>query len=85
MYVCVEVTGIDIDNVGFPGGTSGKEPARQCRRHKRHGFNPWIGKVPWRKKWQCTLVLSPGESHGQRSLAGYSSWGHKELKMTEVT
>ena len=34
---------------GFPGGTSGKEPACQCRRPKRHGFNPWVGKIPWRK------------------------------------
>ena len=34
---------------GFPGGTSGKEPACQCRRHKRHGFDPWVGKIPWRR------------------------------------
>ena len=55
----------------FPGGASGKEPTCQCRRHKRHGFDPWVGKIPWRRAWQPTLVL-PGESHGQRSLAGYS-------------
>ena len=56
----------------FPGGTSGKEPACQCRRHKRHEFNPWVGKIPWRRAWQPTPVFLPGESHGQRSLAGYS-------------
>ena len=39
----------------------------QFRRHRRHGFNPWVGNIPWRKKWQPTLVLLPGESHGQRS------------------
>ena len=46
---------------GFPGGASGKEPAYQCRRHKRCGFNPWVGKVPWRRAWQSTLVFLPGE------------------------
>ena len=64
---------------------SGKEPACQCRRHKTHGFNPWVGKIPWRRKWQPTPVFFPGESHGQRSLAGYSPWGYKESDMTEVT
>jgi len=51
----------------------GKEPAHQCRRHKRQGgFYPWVGKIPWRRKWQPTPVFLSGESHGQRSLAGYS-------------
>ena len=39
--------------------------------------------MPWRRKWQPTPVFSPGESHGQRSLVGYSPWGHKELDRTE--
>ena len=43
------------------------------------GFSPWAGKIPWRRKWQSTPVFLPGESHGQRSLGGYSPWGHKEL------
>jgi len=46
-------------------------PPCQCRRHKRCGFNPWIGKIPWRRKWQPTPVFVPGESRGQRSLVGY--------------
>ena len=46
-------------------------------------FNPWVGKIPWRRKWQPTLVLLPGKSHGQRSLVGYSPWGHKESDTTE--
>ena len=47
-------------------------------------FNLWVGKIPWRRAWQPTPVL-PGESHGQRSLVGYSPWGHKESDMIEVT
>ena len=42
------------------------------------GFNPWVGKIPWRREWQPTSVFLPGESHGQRRLVGYSPWGHKE-------
>ena len=52
----------------------------QCRRP---GFNPWVGKIPWRRECQPTPVFLPGESHGQRSLVGYSPWGRKELDMTE--
>ena len=62
---------------------SGKESACQCRRHRVHRFNPWVRKIPWRKKWQPTPVFLPGESHGLRSLWGYSPWGHKESNMTE--
>ena len=68
---------------GFPGGISGKEPACQHRRHKRRGFSPWVGKIPWRGKWQPTPVFLPGKSHGQRSLVGYSPWGCKESNTTE--
>ena len=71
--------------IGFPGGASGKEPACQCRRRKRRGFSPWVGKIPCRRKWQHTPVSLPGKSHGQRSLAGCSSpWGHTELDTTEA-
>ena len=56
----------------FPGGPGGKELACQCRRHKRHRFNPWVGKIPWRRAWQPTPVFLPGELHGQRSLVGYN-------------
>ena len=66
-------------------GPGGKGPTHQCRRHKRHGFHPWVGKIPWRRKWQPTAVFLPEGSHGQRSLAGYSPWGCKESDMTEVT
>ena len=42
---------------------------------RRHGFDPWVGKIPWRREWPPTPLFLPGESHGQRSLAGYSPWG----------
>ena len=63
----------------FPGGASGKESACQWRRCKRCDLNPWVGKIPWRRKWQPTPVFLPGKFHRQRNLAGYSLWGHKEL------
>ena len=52
----------------------------QCWRLR---FDPWVGKIPWRRKWQPIPVLSPGKSHGQRSLVGYSPWSCKESDMTE--
>ena len=69
--------------MGFQGGPSGKELACQCRRCKRHSFSPWVRKIPWRRAQQPTPVFLPGESHGQKSLVGYSPWGHRELNMTE--
>ena len=69
----------------FPGGHSGKEPACQCRRLKRCRFDPWIAMIPWRRARQPTLAFLPGESRGQRSLGGYSPWGHTESDTTEAT
>ena len=65
-------------SLGFPGGASCKESTCQCRRHKRGGFDPWVGKIPWRRAWQATPVFLPRESYGQRSLASYSPWDRKE-------
>ena len=48
--------------------------------HRRHRFNRWVRKMPWRRKWQPTLVFLPGKSHGQRSLAGYSPWSRKRVE-----
>ena len=53
--------------------------------NKRHRFDSGVRKLSWRRAWQPTPVFFPGESHGQRSLAGYSPWGHKESDTTEVT
>ena len=62
---------------------SGKESAYQYRRCKRCGFDSWVRKIPWNRKWQPTPLYLPGKFQGQRSLAGYSPWGRKELDMTE--
>ena len=45
----------------------------------RPGFDPWVGKIPWRREWLCTPVFLPGEFHGQRNLAGYSPWGSQKV------
>ena len=62
---------------------SGKESICQYRRCRRLRFDPWVGKVPWGRAWQATPLFLPGESHGWRSLAGYSLWGPKESDMVE--
>ena len=51
----------------------------------RLGFDPWIGKISWRRAWQPTPVFLPGEFNEQRNLTGYGPWGHKESDMTEAT
>ena len=56
---------------------------RICLQSRRCRFHPWVGKIPCKKKWLPTPVFLPGESHGQRSPAGYRPWGHKESDMTE--
>ena len=64
---------------GLPQWLSDNESA--CQR-KRHGFSPWVKKIPSRREWQPTPIFLPEEFHGQRRLAGYSLWGCKELGMT---
>ena len=66
--------------IWLPWWFSGKEHACQCRRH---GFNPWTGKIPWKRKWQPIPIFLPGKFHGQRSLVDYGPQGHKELDKTE--
>ena len=65
----------------IPSGSDGKESA--CNA-KDSGLDPWVRKIPWRRAWQPTSALLPGESHGQKSLVDYSPWGHKESDMTEA-
>ena len=67
-------------NQGAPRWHSGKEPTCQYRRYR---FHPWVMKIPWSRKWQPASGFLPGKFHGQRSLEGYSSWGHRELDTTE--
>ena len=59
-----------------------KEPACQCRSHKKLGFDPWVRKSPWRRVHSGILI---GESHGPSGMEGYSPQGHKESDRTEAT
>ena len=67
---------------GLPRWLSGKESAYQCRRHRRWDLDSWVGKIPWKRKWQPIPVFLPEKSHGQRSLEGYSPWSNKQLDAT---
>ena len=67
-------------DLGEFGGSDGEGSACDSARV---GFDPLVGKIPWRREWQPTPVFVPGESHGQRSLVGYNTWSRKELEMTE--
>ena len=64
---------------GFPISPDG----RVCLQCRRPWFNPWVRKIPWRRKWQRTPVFLSGKSHGRRALAGYTTWGHKESDTTK--
>ena len=72
-----------IKSQDFLGGANGKESTCQGRRCKKGGFNPWVGKISWSRNWHSTPVFLPGKFHGQRSLVGYSPWGHKGADTTE--
>ena len=64
----------------FLSSAGGKDATCHCRRL---GFDRWVGKIPWRREWQTSLLFLPGQFHGQRSLVGYNPWAHKDT--TEVT
>ena len=66
--------------MGFPVGSAVKNAPARTRR-----FDLWVRKIPWERAWQLTPVFLLGESHRQRSLVGYSSWGHKKSDMTGGT
>ena len=70
---------------GFPGGTLVvRKPLASAGDIRDTDSVPRVWKIPWRRAWEPTPVFLPGESHGQSSLVGYSSWGRKELDTTEV-
>ena len=71
-----------LDHQGSPWNTVLTVPLKHLQ-FRRGRFHPWVGKIPWRRKWQPTLVFLPGESRGQTSLVGYSPWAHRESDMTE--
>ena len=70
-----------LNSLGFPGGSAVKNlPA-----NKGDLGSPWIRNIPWRRKWQPTLIFLPGKSHGQRCLVGYSPWDRKRVKHDGAT
>ena len=84
------------DNKGFSSGSSGKEPACKSKRHKGHGFNPWVGKIPWKRAWQPTLVWripwteEPGRLQSMESQRVGHDWSklahmHNEIIKTEAS
>ena len=77
-----QISQLEVDSLciwGFPGGSDGKESACWCR------FDHWVGKIPWKRKWQSIPVFLPGKSQGQRSLMGYSWWGYKRVRQYLAT
>ena len=64
---------------------NGKRSSCQCKRHRRHSFNPWVRKSPWSRKWKPAPLLLLGKYHGQRALVGFCPWGCKEPDMAEHT
>ena len=76
-----EIFRYNSNKIDYPG--SSEEPICQCRRHRRQGFDPWVGKIPWRRKWSPPPVFLHGKFYGQRGLAGCSLWGCKESDAAE--
>ena len=68
---------------GLPQWLSGKDSDYQCRSQSRGYFDPWVGRIPWRRAWPPTPIFLPGKSRGQRSLVGCNPWGCKEWDTTE--
>ena len=65
-------------NLGIPGGLAVKNLSAMQETSRRCRFSPRVERIPWRRKWQPTPVFLPGKSHGQRTVAGYNPWGHKD-------
>ena len=83
MFTCLALCYYPSFIPGLPRWYSGKESAGQSRRCKRHGFDPWVRKIRWNRKWQPAPVFLPGKFHGQRCLVRYSLWGGKQLHKTK--
>ena len=76
---CIQIQDISVPvqaGRGFQVVLVVKNPPANADRHR---FDPWVGKIPWRRAWQPAPVFLPGESQGQRSLVGYGIWDHREL------
>ena len=82
-FIKLTLNSFPMPDLGTPGGASSKEPACQGRRCKRHGFDPWIWKIPWSKQWQLAPVFLCLEDSMDREQMDYSPWGCKESDTTE--
>ena len=80
----IHLLDLNADNV-TSGGTVVKNLPAKARAEGDVGLIPWVGKIPWRRAWQPTLLFLPGDIHGQRSLGGYGPQGHQESDTMEVT
>ena len=78
---------LSLSEWGLPGGSVAKNLPISAETQETwvSGFDPWVGKVLWRRKWQPTPVFLPGKSHGRRNIVGYSPWGLKESDTTGAT
>ena len=80
----LNLTGANPKQRGFPGGTAVKNPPANAGANaggmRRRGFNPWVGKIPWSRKWQAIPVFLPGKSHEQRSLGGLQSMRSQRVR-----
>ena len=74
---------LKLSSACFPGGNEELPDEESVCQWRRHGFDPWSRKIPWRRKWQPTPIFLPGEFQGQRNLAVYSPWGCKESDTTK--
>ena len=82
-YACIYIyiyTYVYIYIYGLPCGSVVKNPSPETQRC---GFDPWVGKIPWRREWKPIPVSLPGKFHVLRSLVGYSPWSHEESDTTE--
>ena len=70
-------------DLGFYWASLVAQMVKCCLQRERPRFDPWVGRMPWRRKWQPTPALLPGKSYERRSLIGYSPWGCKESDTTE--
>ena len=76
-----------FSSISLPRWRTGKESSCQCRRCERHGFDPWVGRIPWRRKWQCTLVFLPGEPPWREEPGGLQPMGLQRVdtRRTQAT
>ena len=75
MYIYLSICVCVCVCIDFPGGTGGKEPICQCRRHKSHGFDPWVSEIPWRKAWKPTPLFLPRQFPCTKEAGGLQFTG----------